>query len=258
MSAIFRKNDPRPGRIAYEVAGLRWLAQAQGAPIVPVLNHGSDYLEEPRLTPTTPTAHAAETFGRALAHTHAAGATHLGAPPPETPHAWMGESPLTTIPHPPTHKQSWGAYYAEYRLLPHATHAPFTTSERHELDALLTKLHNGTYDHAQPHLVIHAGHNASRTHGDMWNGNLIWTPQGVTLIDPAAQGGHGEEDLAQLAVFGAPHLQRIWAAYNEHSPLENGWEERLPLHQLHMLMVHAQLFGHSYIPDIMRIVRRYA
>lgn len=257
MSQVFRKHDHRPGRIAYEVAGLQWLAQAKGATTVPVLKHGSDYLEEPYLTSISPTPSAAEEFGRALALTHAAGASHLGAPPPGVHKAWMGDAPLLTIPTPPAQPYSWGAYYAQYRLEPHAQRAAFSATERRVLDALFMKLASGTYDHAQPTLVRQGGHNASRTHGDMWSGNLVWTENGVTLIDPAAQGGHGEEDLAALAVFGAPYTQRIWAAYNEISPLEDGWEERRALHQLHILMVHAELFGRAYASDVLAIAHQF-
>ena len=64
------------------------------------------------------------------------------------------------------------------------------------------------------------------------------------LVDPAAHGGHRETDLAQLALFGgAPHLDRILAAYQEAWPLADGWRERVPLHQLHLLLVHTALFG---------------
>ena len=93
-----RKADSRRGRIAYEVAGLAWLAEASdpGAPVVPVLGHGATWLEEPRLVSVSPTPRAAEEFGRALAHTHAAGASHLGAPPPGFEGAgWMGEAHLS-------------------------------------------------------------------------------------------------------------------------------------------------------------------
>ena len=41
-----RKADSRRGRIAYEVAGLAWLAEAEdpGAAVVPVLDHGATWL----------------------------------------------------------------------------------------------------------------------------------------------------------------------------------------------------------------------
>ena len=59
----------------------------------------------------------------------------------------------------------------------------------------------------------------------LWSGGRGW------LIDPAAQGGHRETDLAMLALFGAPHLDRILAAYQEVAPLAEGWRGRVPLHQ---------------------------
>ncbi len=88
----------------------------------------------------------------------------------------------------------------------------------------------------------------ARLHGDLWPGNLLWAADGrAWLVDPAAHGGHRETDLAQLALFGgAPHLDRILAAYDEAWPLAPGWRERVPLHQLHLLLVHAALFGGRY------------
>ena len=87
----------------------------------------------------------------------------------------------------------------------------------------------------------------ARIHGDLWSGNVLWGSDGTAwLIDPAAHGGHRETDLAMLALFGAPHLQRLLDAYAEAAPLADGWRERVPLHQLHPLLVHAVLFGGGY------------
>ena len=74
---------------------------------------------------------------------------------------------------------------------------------------------------------------------------------------PRAQGGHAEEDLAALAVFGCPHLERILAAYDEASAMVGGWRERVALHQMHIIMVHCALFGRSYVPEAVSIARRY-
>jgi fructosamine-3-kinase len=49
-----------------------------------------------------------------------------------------------------------------------------------------------------------------------------------------------------LALFGAPYLDRIIAAYQEVAPLADGWRARVPLHQLHPLLVHVVLYGASY------------
>ena len=297
-----RKADSRRGRIAYEVAGLSWLAEASdpGAAVVSVLDHGATWLEEPRLVSVSPTPRAAEEFGRALAHTHAAGASHLGAPPPGFEgDGWMGEAHLSllheamgaananecgvrigaigdaTNPGPPasgevmrdsapasSSEESWGAFYARERIAPYADDRTFAPTERALIDKLCERLESGALDHGQPRLVEDAKkrHNnigAARTHGDLWSGNVMWTPGGAVLIDPAAQGGHAEEDLAALAVFGCPHYERILAAYDEASPLEDGWCERIALHQMHIIMIHCAVFGRSYGPEAMAIARRY-
>jgi fructosamine-3-kinase len=49
-----------------------------------------------------------------------------------------------------------------------------------------------------------------------------------------------------LALFGAPFLDQILSAYAETAPLADGWQTRVPLHQLHPLLVHVCLFGGSY------------
>ena len=84
------------------------------------------------------------------------------------------------------------------------------------------------------------------SHGDCWSGNVLWSGGSGWLIDPAAHGGHRETDLAMLALFGAPYLDRILGAYAEQAPLAAGWRLRVPLHQLHPLLVHVCLFGAAY------------
>ncbi len=49
-----------------------------------------------------------------------------------------------------------------------------------------------------------------------------------------------------LALFGLPHLPRVLDAYDEVAPLADGWEDRVALHQLFPLLVHACLFGGGY------------
>lgn len=251
------KEDPRPSRISHEVAGLRWLADAGpgSARVVPVLDSGPTWLREPRLRRSSPSPEAAEEFGRGLAFTHAAGAPHFGAPPPgHEGQGWMGGARLPLLEEGAA--ASWGEFYARHRILPYLASPGFTAQERHDLGLLCEKLGGGVFDHEQP-LLVREGGAAARTHGDLWSGNLLWTPEGAVLIDPAAQGGHAEEDLAALAVFGCPMLERILDAYEEASPPAEGWRERIGLHQLHILCVHVHLFGSAYAPDVMRIVRRF-
>lgn len=86
----------------------------------------------------------------------------------------------------------------------------------------------------------------------------MWTPDGVVLIDPAAHGGHAETDLAMLALFGAPQLDRVRAAWAEVYGPEDGWRERTSLHQVHPLLVHTVLFGGSYAGQALAAAGRYA
>lgn len=90
------------------------------------------------------------------------------------------------------------------------------------------------------------GDRPARLHGDLWNGNVMWTPDGVVMIDPAAHGGHRETDLAMLALFGVPHFDDVIDGYQEVRSLADGWQGRVPLHQLHPLAVHAAGHGPSY------------
>jgi fructosamine-3-kinase len=88
-----------------------------------------------------------------------------------------------------------------------------------------------------------------------WSGNVLWSGGRGWLIDPAAHGGHRETDLAMLALFGAPYLDQILAGYQQTAPLAEGWRARVPLHQLHPLLVHCCLFGRSYTGSALAAAR---
>ncbi|HEU4913159.1 MAG TPA: fructosamine kinase family protein, partial [Actinomycetes bacterium] len=46
--------------------------------------------------------------------------------------------------------------------------------------------------------------------------------------------------------------------YDETDPLPAGWRDRVPLHQVHPLLVHAALFGGGYGSQAVSAARRYA
>jgi fructosamine-3-kinase len=62
-------------------------------------------------------------------------------------------------------------------------------------------------------------------------------------------------DLAMLALFG--DAARTIAAYEEVTPLAEGWRERVGLYQLLPLLAHAALFGGSYGQSAELLARRY-
>jgi fructosamine-3-kinase len=47
-------------------------------------------------------------------------------------------------------------------------------------------------------------------------------------------------------------------AYDEVSPLAPGWQERVPLHQIAPLVVHAIKFGGGYVGAAAAAIARYA
>lgn len=95
-------------------------------------------------------------------------------------------------------------------------------------------------------------------HGDLWWGNVLFGTDGrAWLIDPSVHGGHPEEDLAMLGLFGTIP-DRLLGAYQEVAPLQPGWEERVALFQLYPLLVHAVLFGAGYRIQAEAVARRFS
>ncbi len=258
MPARHRKQSATapPGYFGWEAAGLRWLAAAQrggGAAVVEVLDDGPHHLDLARLTPAAPTEGAAEQLGRGLAATHAAGATAHGCAPP----GWVGDGWLGPLSEPLPLAlgtwDTWGEFYAQARivaLLPLAEARGVVDEDGVALlRRLADRVASGAFD---------TGDAPARLHGDLWSGNVLWTAREAVLIDPAAHGGSREADLAMLALFGAPHLERVLAAYDEAAPLPDGWSDRVLLHQVHPLLLHAVLFGGSYAGQVRRAAQRYA
>jgi fructosamine-3-kinase len=251
-SAVFVKRAPGvPARaLAVEAAGLRWLAEAGGARVCAVREVGDDGLVLDRVEQVPPDAASAEAFGRDLARTHAAGAPRFGAPPPGVEgDGWIAALPLpmTSAPVP------WGAFHAELRLRPYLRRAVD--------DGVLDRAGAGVVEAvcdrlaAEDPALVAGADRPARLHGDLWSGNVLWSARGAVLIDPAAHGGHPETDLAMLALFGLPHLETVLGAYVEAAGTLDGWRARVPLHQLHPLLVHTVLFGGGYAAQAVRAAR---
>ena len=224
--------------------GLRWLADAMatgGAPVPEPIAVLPGLLALQWLEAAPPSAAAAARFGRELAATHASGADGFGAPWP----GFIGSLPQDNGP-----GASWPQWFAQRRLLPYLRLAADRGALNDGDVAMVETLVNRIDRFGDP------ADRPSRLHGDLWPGNLLWTEDRVWLVDPAAHGGHRETDLAQLALFGgAPHLDLILAAYHETAPLSDGWRERIPLHQLHLLLVHAAMFGGPYRAPVLAATR---
>ncbi|MDQ1083487.1 MULTISPECIES: fructosamine kinase family protein [Microbacterium] len=231
------RSDAPAGFFAAEAAGLSWLAEARGARIARVVEVVEGRITLERVGEARPTADAARAFGAALATTHAAGADAFGSPPP----GWRGDIFIGRRSQPARPTPTWGAFYAAQRVEPFLAVAVAAGNLSASGAALVRRacalIADGAFDDDE---------SPARLHGDLWAGNVLWSNEGVVLIDPAAHGGHRETDLAMLALFGCPFLEEIVASYDAAHPLREGWRARVPLHQLHPLAVHAAGHGPSY------------
>jgi fructosamine-3-kinase len=216
-----------------EAAGLRWLAEAAAIGVPLVLAQSGDCLVTNWVEVGPSSRDAAARFGREMARLHAAGADRFGA-------AWAGEIAGLPLPNDAGDEDRWADWYVTHRVLPYARIGRDAGALGAADIAVVESACARAADVAGP------PEPPARLHGDCWSGNVLWSGGRGWLIDPAAHGGHRETDLAMLALFGAPYLDTMLAAYQEVAPLAHGWRGRVPLHQLHPLLVHVCLFGAGY------------
>lgn len=230
------KTHPHPpaGFFETEARGLGWLAEAApagGVAVPDVLGVDHDCLVLRWVEPAKATPEAAAAFGRALARTHDTAPDGYGG----DQDGYIGRLPLPNRP-----ADTWAEFYAVRRVLPYLKLARDRDAITEE-DAATIERAVGRFTDLLPE------EGPSRLHGDLWNGNVLWGPEGgVWVVDPAAYAGHREADLAMLSLFGLPHLPRVLDGYEEIHPLADGWEDRIPIHQLFPLLVHAAMFGGGY------------
>ncbi|MEU2439652.1 fructosamine kinase family protein [Streptomyces rubradiris] len=243
---VMVKRGDGPGAVRAEVAGLRWLGAAGAVRVPAVLGHDEHWMVTERVPTGSPGPGAALRFGQALAALHKAGAPHFGAAPPGGPEdARIGRAPMRNAP-----GTDWPPWYAEHRVLPYVRGAVDRGTLRPAEASVFERVCARLPEVAGP------AEPPARLHGDLWNGNVLWGADGeVRLIDPAAHGGHRETDLAMLHLFGCPHLDRVLAGYQEAAPLADGWRDRVRVHQLFPLLVHAVLFGRGYAEQALTAAR---
>ncbi|TVT55779.1 phosphotransferase [Amycolatopsis rhizosphaerae] len=247
---VVAKRGVGKGATEAEAAGLRWLGEYGDVPVPAVLGQDDEWLVLQYVPPASPAPAAAEAFGRGLARLHLRGAEAFGSPPPGGPvDAWMGVAPMRNEPHP-----DWPAFFAQERIEPYVR---LCTDQR-----LLTSDEVKVFDTVCERLPALAGpaEPPARVHGDAWSGNVHWSHDGVWLIDPAAHGAHRESDLAMLLLFRTSLVDHILGAYAESAtdagaPLDGGWRDRIPLHQLFPLLMHAAVFGGGYARQALSAAR---
>ncbi len=237
---IFIKTHVQPpaGFFSTEAAGLQWLHDSKQVNVPKVLAYSDEppYLAMEWVEIGRSKANTEENFGYELAQLHQQPFTSFGRPDNRT----TGSQALPNKP-----CRIWSEFYATQRLLPLAKIAFDINALPAKVIAMLEQLSDKLiefganefgFDEEPPSLL----------HGDLWAGNRVVDIHGKSwLIDPAAHGGHREFDLAMMRLFGG-YDTACFDAYNEIYPLQSGWQDRVALHQLAPLTVHAIKFGGSY------------
>ena len=233
-SALVKTRPHAPADFFHtEARGLRWLGEVDGVHVPEVLAVEDDCLILAWVEGARPSVEAAEQLGRSLAALHQAGPAEFGWQDEPGSDGYIGTLPMRN-----RSTDTWPDFYATQRVLPYLKLARDRKAVSAEDAAAVESVVRRIVELAGPEEP------PARLHGDLWSGNLIWGQESrVWLIDPAAYGGHRETDLAMLALFGCPQLPRVLDAYQEATPLADGWEDRVALHQLFPLLVHACMFG---------------
>jgi fructosamine-3-kinase len=243
---VFAKThaDPPPQFFLTETAGLRWLRDVGELQVPEVLAVSDvpallvlEWVQEGVAGTGTEAA-----FGRSLARLHRAGAPCFGRED-------RRPTGSRSLPNDPA--ETWAEFYSERRLRPLADLAGSTGALGADAVAELRRISDRLSDLGGP------AEPPARLHGDLWAGNRLVDERGGNwLIDPAAHGGHREFDLAMMRLFGG-FGSDAFDAYEEEFPLADGWQERVGLHQLAPLVVHAVKFSGAYVGAVGATIARY-
>lgn len=142
---------------------------------------------------------------------------------------------------------SWVAFFRDQRLLHMAREArsegvmPAALLKR--IETFAANLERFLEEPAHPALL----------HGDVWTTNVLAAGGRITgFIDPAVYYGHPEVELAFITLFstfGSPFFD----AYKSKYGIRPGFfEQRRDIYNLYPLLVHARLFGASYLGGVDR------
>nr|WP_298249813.1 fructosamine kinase family protein [uncultured Halomonas sp.] len=225
-------------RLAGEAEGLATLAAAESGLVVPeVLAQSEDWLVMEALEVASRRRDPAA-LGEGLRRLHRVTGEA---------HGWHRDNACGRTPQPNAPLADGRAFQRERRLLPLAE----ACQARGLLDATL----RGRLEalaHGLEAWLPNAP--ASLIHGDLWSGNVLFTPRGPALIDPAVYRHYPEVDLAMLTLFGSPGAA-FFEAYRDGAPPDD-WPRRETLFQLYPLLNHLLLFGGAYRDAVERAVSR--
>lgn len=147
-----------------------------------------------------------------------------------------------------THK--WNEFFINHRLQPQIELAlqKNLLSKKHVdlFQKLFNKL-DGIFNEEKPALL----------HGDLWSGNFMCNENSEpVLIDPAVYFGHRSMDLAMTTLFGG-FDKAFYSSYQYYFPFPDNYQEQWDVCNLYPLLIHLNLFGESYLYDIINTLKKF-
>lgn len=237
--------DAFPGMFEAEARGLELLRNHSRFEIPRALKTGAEnntaYLVMDWVTAGSPNPDFWENFAQNLADMHSRSADQFGLD-----HG----NYIGSLPQQNEVRDSWPEFYIEMRLEPQLRMArdsgQVDQALSRDFEKLFVRMENLFPE--EPSALLH---------GDLWSGNFMCANNGeATVFDPAVYYGHREMDLAMSKLFGGFNRE-FYDHYHTNFPLENGWEERIPLGQLYPLLVHVNLFGGGYVAQVKSCLRGF-
>jgi protein-ribulosamine 3-kinase len=193
------------------------------------------------IQPATRTRVFWQNFGKQLSLLHLKKAGKFGLDHDN----YMGALPQSNKP-----TADWPEFFYHHRIHPQVKLAfenRLITREQATLFEKLPSLLPGLFPDAQPSLL----------HGDLWSGNFLCDAgQNPVLIDPAVYYGHPAIDLAMTTLFGG-FDKVFYESYNYYNPLPANHLQQWDCCNLYPLLIHLNLFGRSYLNDILSVISRY-
>jgi fructosamine-3-kinase len=182
--------------------------------------------------------HAAEL----LAETHAMRGSAYGLARPTLIGALHQPNPWT---------DSWVAFFRDERLLYMSEEA---LRERRMPPALFDRIR--AFARRIDEYIEEPEH-PSLLHGDVWTTNVLASGARITaFLDPAVYYGHPEIELAFITLF-STFGPAFFERYQQLRPIRPGFfETRRDIYNFYPLLVHARLFGASYLSGIDRTLAR--
>lgn len=229
----YHSNAP-PGMFEAEALALKEISASGCIRVPAAIAQGSvnntawlalEYLE---LVPGGPAA----LLGEQLAALHDTCRDHYG---------WSINNYIGTTPQHNRAHDNWTEFWRDCRLQPQLAMAKNSGFGGRLIDRgerLLAGLEQVLQDHEPA---------ASLLHGDLWAGNVAYTPAGQPVIfDPASYYGDRETDIAMTELFGG-FEPAFYSAYEANSTRPAGYPMRLQLYKLYHVLNHLNLFGAAYL-----------